>query len=307
MNIKKHKTEPLNVARLNFHHLHYFWRVARAGHLSRVAAELHVSQSALSAQIRQLEERIGEPLFDRTGRKLLLTDTGRLVLEYAERIFDLGTELMGRLEGRDTGQSRLRIGSVATLSRNYQENWLRPLLSDPTLTLTLESGLLEGLLERLLKHELDVVLANEAVPTRPERPLHCRLLASQLMCLVGASAVWGTRTISGPADLQGVEIALPGPRHAVRAQFDALCASLGVVPRVRAEVDDMAMLRLLTRDSGWLALVPEVVVQDELRSGHLKTVGVLQELKEHFYAITAPNRYQPAALATLIAQQPGRD
>lgn len=294
------KTERFDVGRLNFHHLHYFWRVAKAGHLSRVANEIHVSQSALSSQIRQLEERIGEQLFTRKERRLELTDTGRLVFGYAERIFDLGSELMGRLDGKETGQKKIRIGSVSTLSRNYQENWLRPLLSDTELTLSLESGLLEGLLDRLTKHELDIVLANEAVPSNPERPLHCKLLASQVMTVVGATDVWKKKSIESPKELDGIEMALPGTRHATRVQFDALCTSLGAVPKIRAEVDDMAMLRLLTRDSGWLALLPEVVVQDELRSGQLKIVGVLEQLKENFYAITAPHRYQPEALKILI-------
>lgn len=303
MNDFDQKKEQLGLGRLNFHHLYYFWRVAKVGHLSKVAREIHVSQSALSAQIRQLEERIGESLFSREGRRLELTDTGKLVYGYAGRIFDLGTELMGRLSGMTPGQSKLRIGSVSTLSRNYQENWLRPLLSDPALTLTLESGLLEGLLDRLINHELDVVLANEAVPINPDKPLHCRLLGSQVMSVVGAADVWGKKSIKSARDLHNVEIALPGPRHAVRAQFDAMCVAVGATPRVRAEVDDMAMLRLLTRDSGWLALLPEVVVQDELRNGQLKVVGALRELKERFYAITAPHRYQPPALAALITAE----
>jgi LysR family transcriptional activator of nhaA len=300
MNETIQKTERFDVGRLNFHHLHYFWRVAKTGHLSRVANEIHVSQSALSSQIRQLEERIGEQLFTRKERRLELTDTGRLVFGYAERIFDQGSELMGRLEGKETGQKKIRIGSVSTLSRNYQENWLRPLLSDPELTLSLESGLLEGLLDRLIKHELDIVLANEAVPSNPERPLHCKLLASQVMTVVGATDVWKKKSIESPKELHGIEMALPGTRHATRVQFDALCTSLGAVPKIRAEVDDMAMLRLLTRDSGWLALLPEVVVQDELRSGQLRIVGVLEQLTENFYAITAPHRYQPEALKILI-------
>ena len=169
------------------------------------------------------------------------------MLGYADSIFDLGSEMLGRLKGQREGVLRLRIGSVATLSRNYQDNWLRPLLSDPTLCLTLESGLLDGLLDRLLHHQLDVVLANEAVPADPERPLH------------------------------------------------------GVEPRVGGEVDDMAMLRLIARDSGWLALVPEVVVQDELESGRLVAVGVFAALQEHFYAITTPQRYRPPVLDLLMA------
>ncbi|WP_183379643.1 MULTISPECIES: LysR family transcriptional regulator [unclassified Herbaspirillum] len=291
----------MGLSRLNFHHLHYFWCVAKEGHLSRVAQRLHVSQSALSAQIRQLEERLGEALFEREGRSLKLTDTGHLVLEYAEGIFDLSAELLERLNGRRQGTTRLRIGSVATLSRNYQENWLKPLLTDPELSLTLESGLLNGLLDRLLHHQLDVVLANEAVPVNPDHPLHCRLLASQSLSLVGRAQRWQGQQLRIPEDLHGMEMALPGPRHVVRSQFDALCNAAGVVPQVRAEVDDMAMLRLLARDSGWLALLPEVVVQDELQNGLLVMVGVATELKEHFYAITAPHRYRPAVLDQLIA------
>lgn len=297
----------MDLHQLNFHHLHYFWCVAKTGHLSRAARELHVSQSALSAQIRQLEERLGEPLFERDGRRLRLTDAGHLVLGYADGIFELGREMLGRLAGRRTGVTWLRVGSVATLSRNFQENWLRPLLADPGLRLTLESGRLEDLIARLLHHELDVVLANDAVPADPKRPVHCRLLASQPMSLVGKADVWRGRTLRVPDDLHGQALALPGPRHAVRAPFDALCATAGVSPRIRAEVDDMAMLRLVARDSGWLALLPEVVVQDELRAGTLVVVGVTNALHEHFYAITALHRYRPALLDGLVGAPPRGD
>ncbi len=291
----------MRLEQLNFHHLFYFWRVASAGHLTRAAQELHLSQSALSSQIRQLEDRLGEPLFEREGRRLKLTDTGQLVLAYAENIFGLSQEMLGRLQGRSQGMIRLRVGSVATLSRNYQENWIRPLMADPTVVLTLESGLLEGLLQRLLQHQLDVVLANETVPADPDRPLHCRFLGSQAISLVGPAAVWKERRLRMPEDLDGVELALPGPRSALRGQFDALCHSAGVKPRWRAEVDDMAMLRLIARDSGWLTVLPEVVVQDELRSGSLVVVGRSMRLQENFYAITTPHRHRIERLESLLA------
>jgi LysR family transcriptional regulator, transcriptional activator of nhaA len=292
----------MNLDQLNFRHLLYFWRVARCGHLTRAAEALNTSQSALSAQIRQLEDRVGEPLFSREGRRLVLTDTGQLVLSYAEDIFGLGQELLGRLEGRDRGLTRLRVGSVATLSRNYQENWLRPLLGDASVTLALESGTLEGLLERLAQHQLDVVLANEAVPADPSRPFLCRFLGSQAMSLVGPARRWTAGRLQLPRDLHGADIALPGPRNAVRIQFDAMCASAGVTPRVRAEVDDMAMLRLVARDSGWLALLPAVVVQDELAAGVLVEVGQLGNLQERFYAITTLHRHRMEALEQLLAR-----
>lgn len=290
----------VSLEQLNFHHLFYFWRVARMGHLTRAAQELHTSQSALSAQIKQLEDRLGEALFEREGRRLVLTDTGQLVLYYAESIFGLSQEMLGRLQGRSEGVIRLRVGSVATMSRNYQENWIRPLLADPSVVLTLESGLLEGLLERLVQHQLDVVLANETVPTDADRPLHCRFLGSQAISLVGPASIWKGRSLRVPDDLDGVDLALPGPRHALRAQFDAMCMSAGVQPRLRAEVDDMAMLRLIARDSNWLTVLPEVVVQDEIQAGSLVSVGQSTQLQERFYAITTPHRHRIERLERLL-------
>ena len=292
----------MHLNQLNFHHLYYFWRVAKLGHLTRAAEELSTSQSAVSAQIRQLEERLGESLFAREGRRLILTDTGQLVMAYADNIFGLGQEMLGRLQGRSAGITRLRVGSVATLSRNYQENWLRPALADPAVVLTLESGLLEGLLARLMQHQLDVVLANETIAADPDRPLHCLFLGSQSISLVGPASKWTSKTLRVPEDLDGLDIALPGPRHALRAQFDALCAAAGVTPRLRAEVDDMAMLRLIARDSGWLTVLPEVVVQDELRAGILVVVGQSSALQERFYAITTPHRHRIEVLEQLLAR-----
>ena len=294
----------MNLSQLNFHHLFYFWRVARLGHLTRAAEELNTSQSAVSAQIRQLEERLGEHLFMREGRRLVLTDAGQLVLAYADNIFGLGQEMLGRLQGHSAGITRLRVGSVATLSRNYQENWIRPALANPAVVLTLESGLLEGLLARLVQHQLDVVLANETPPADPDRPLHCRFLGSQVIALVGPAHTWAGQVLRIPEDLDRRDMALPGPRHALRAQFDALCAAAGVSPRLRAEVDDMAMLRLIARDSGWLTLLPEVVVQDELRTGLLTTVGRSTALQERFYAITTPRRQRTEVLEQLLAGAP---
>jgi LysR family transcriptional regulator, transcriptional activator of nhaA len=117
---------------------------------------------------------------------------------------------------------------------------------------------------------------------------------------VGPATRWASRSLRMPQDLGGLEIALPGPRHALRAQFDALCASAGVTPRLRAEVDDMAMLRLIARDSGWLTVLPEVVVQDELRSGVLVAVAQSDALQERFYAITTPHRHRIDALEALL-------
>ena len=164
--------------------------------------------------------------------------------------------------------------------------------------------MLDGLLARLAQHQLDVVLANETVPSDPDRPLHCSFLGSQAVSLVGSGKVWQADSLRLPEDLQALDLAVPGPRHAVRAQFDALCASAGITPRLRAEVDDMAMLRLIARDSGWLTVLPEVVVQDELRNATLVAVGRSAQLQERFYAITTPRRHRTAIVDRLLSVSP---
>ncbi|HEU0198036.1 MAG TPA: LysR family transcriptional regulator [Nevskiaceae bacterium] len=290
----------MDVSQLNFRHLFYFWKVAKEGSLTRAAAAIHTSQSALSTQIRQLEDRLDESLFERRGRHLLLTATGQRVFAYAENIFGLGEQMLGWLEGRSGGMTRVRVGSVATMSRNFQVNWLRPLLSDRTVLLTVDSGWLDPLVERLLRHQLDVVLANEAATADPEHPVDSRFLGSQAISLVGSAAGWAGKTLRIPQDLDGVALALPSARHSVRARFDALCVSAGVRPLIRAEIDDMTMLRLIARDSGWITVLPEIVVQDELRSGALVSVGHSARLQERFYAITAQHRHAVEPLDRLL-------
>ncbi|MBU84807.1 LysR substrate-binding domain-containing protein [Alcanivorax sp.] len=290
---------------LNFHHLYYFWMVAKEGHLTRVAKQLHVSQSALSSQIRQLQDQLGHELFTREGRVLKLTEIGHVVLEYAESIFNLGSELLSLTESGDFLQlRRLRVGSVATLSRNFQENFLRPIISEPEIRLEIRSATLEELLELLRMHKLDVILSNRAVVSDSSATLQCQKIAEQRVCIVGPPGA-AARKFQFPQDLASARLLLPGPSSEIRSQFDLLMGQLGVKVDVGAEVDDMAMLRLLARDSGALALVPEVVVQDELHSGTLETYWVLEDIVEHFYAITAERHFELLPLKALLKKSRG--
>ena len=186
------------------------------------------------------------------------------------------------------------------MSRNFQVNWLRPLFSEPSVNLSVDSGSLQTLVERLLRHQLDVVLANEPLPSDPVRPVSSRFLGSQVISLVGRADRWSGTSLRVPQDLDNVEMAMPSVRHSVRAQFDALCISAGVQPKVRAEIDDMTMLRLVARDSGWITVLPEVVVQDELHSGVLVHVGQSSQLSEHFYAITLQHSHPVGPLNQLL-------
>lgn len=285
---------------LNFHHLHYFWMVAKEGHLTRAAKKLHVSQSALSSQIRQLEGQLGHDLFLRQGRALLLTEVGNLVLEYAESIFNLSSELMAVMESGDHQRiQQLRIGSVATLSRNFQDNFLRPVIGKSGVKLVMKSSNLDDLLSQLQIHKLDLILSNRAVASDSATPWRCKLIAQQRVCLVGPNNEEFQR-LSFPADLNKVKVLLPGPDSDIRTQFDLYCEKHGVSVSPYAEVDDMAMLRLLARDSGGLAVVPEVVVQDEIQTGVLKLYGTLESVTESFYAITAKRHFDLPILKLLL-------
>lgn len=285
---------------LNFHHLYYFWVVAKEGHLTRSARQLHISQSALSSQIRQLQEQLGHELFTRQGRSLQLTDFGCVVLEYAESIFNLGSELLSLTEsGELQRMQHLRIGSVATLSRNFQENFLRPVIGESDLKLVIQSGSLEELLDRLSKHRLDLILSNRAVVADSSTNWRCQQIAEQRVCIVGPPGE-AAGAFRFPQDLASAKLLLPGPSSDIRSQLDTLLSQQGIEIDPYAEVDDMAMLRLLARDSGALAVVPDVVVQDELETGRLATYWVLDTIVERFYAITAKRHFELVPLTTLL-------
>jgi LysR family transcriptional activator of nhaA len=289
-------------SRLNYRHLYYFWMVAKEGHLTRVAEQMHLSQSALSMQIRQLEEQLGYALFLREGRTLKLTELGHVVLDYADNIFAMGNELIEVVAaGKGHRSQRLRVGAVATLSRNFQENFLRPVMGMEDVKLVLESGTLDELLGRLAVHKLDIVLSNRPVSADEEQAWRCRRIARQPVCLVGRPRA-DSKPFRFPAGLKGMKLLLPGHSSDIRTEFNMLCEARGIAMDIFAEVDDMAMLRLLARDSGGVALVPAVVVQDELKMGLLQQYCVVPEVFENFYAITTERQFQPKVLDALLTQ-----
>jgi len=292
------------MADLNFHHLRYFWVVAHRRHLTKAAEALHVSPSALSIQLRQLEERLGHALFERRNRRLVLTEAGRIALAHADTIFESGQELLSTLRGTPALQRAvLRVGAVATLSRNFQLGWLSPMLQEQQARIRLVSGQPRELLAQLSAHALDVVLSNEAAPRDTSAGWVSRRVASQPLSLVSRAPRAARRRSAAfrfPQDLHGQPLILPSADSAVRPAFDLLLEEADVRPEILAEVDDMAMLRLLARETGALALVPPVVVSDELRSGVLVERCSIPELQEHFYAITMRRRFAHPVLRGML-------
>jgi LysR family transcriptional activator of nhaA len=290
------------MAALNYNHLRYFWAVAHDGNLTRAAERLNVSQSALSVQIRKLEERLGHALFDRRGRELVLTEAGRIALDHADSIFRTGDELVGTL--RETGKARqaLRVGALATLSRNFVIGFLRPVLGRPDVDVILRSGDPEALLQGLASLNLDVALLNRSPPADAATPFVGHRLAAQPISLVGSPA----RIADGgalPDLLRAHPVILPTAESGVRAGFDALADRLEIRPQIAAEVDDMAMMRLMAREDVGLAVLPPIVVTDELRAGLLAEAVRLPDIVESFYAVTVARRFPNPLVRALLAAE----
>lgn len=294
------------MSHLNYNHLRYFWAVAHEGGLTRAADLLHLSQSALSVQIQKLERQIGHPLFERTGKKLVLTEAGQIALDYADIVFKAGNELVSTLQGSPlAGRQVLRVGALTTLSRNFQLEFLRPLIDRSDVELIVRSGNMRDLLAQLEAHAVDVVLANSAAPRDARSPLRNHLLNEQPVSLVGRPRP-DKPTFRFPDGLRTEPVVLPSLDSDIRAAFDRILELAGIRPDILAEVDDMAMLRLLARECGGITLVPSIVVRDELEAGVLVEHCRIPEVTERFYAIVQKRRFPNRLLADLLLSKPSR-
>lgn len=286
------------MGQLNYNHLRYFWVIAHEGGLARAADRMNVSPSALSVQLQKLEQQVGHALFDRVGKSLRLTEAGRVTLEHADTIFKTGDELLNTLRGRaDLDRKVLRVGALPTLSRNFQLEFLRPLVGRDDVELIIRSGSLRDLLQDLQAQVIDVVLANSAAPQDARSTLRNRLLDEEPVAIVGRPR---SEPFRFPDDLDGAPILLPSLDSELRIAFDRLTDLAGVRPVIMAEVDDMAMLRLLARERQAYALVPPIVVRDELKSGVLAELHRIEGLAERFYAILQERKFPNPLIASLL-------
>jgi len=272
------------------------------GHLGRTAERLNVAQSALSIQIKQLEASIGHALFDRIGRRLVLTEAGQIALDHANRIFGTGDALLASLRLAGDPDTPLRVGAQSTLSRNFQLQFLRPLIAQTAGSFVLRSGGTAQLLRDLEGLALDVVLTTQLPNPSDATPFAAQRIAEQSVRLHGKPERLHHASLR--ALLENEPLIVP-TESTIHTGFQNLVANLGVTPRIAADVDDMAMVRLLAREGVGLALAPSVVVADEIKAGLLATAPFDLGINEPFFAVTLPRKFAHPALRGLLERHGG--
>jgi len=285
---------------LNYHHLRYFWTVARKGGVRKAAEELHVSQPSISAQLRLLEESLGQKLFRRGGRNLVLTETGQLVLNYADEIFSAGRELMNAVKQRPGKYPvRVNIGLTDAFPKLIAFQILRAAFrSEAAVHMICREGELGPLVNHLQAHRLDIVLADEpASSALKAKTFNHRLGRSGVtFCAVPSLAAKLRRNF--PQSLDGAPALLPTQNMGMRAALETWFDSKAIRPRLVGEFEDSALMEVCSTGGRGFTAVHTVVDRAALKHFGLRVIARVDECGTDFYAITAERRVKhPAAVA----------
>jgi len=293
---------------INYHHLLYFWQAARLGSVTRASEELRLAQQTVGAQIKALEEVLGEELFRRDGRRLVLTEAGQVVFRYADEIFSLGREMRETLRGRATGQPlALVVGVTDVVPKAVVYRLLEPALAGPVpLRLTLrEDRSFATFLDELAHHRLDLVIADAPASGEAAAKVFSHLLGgcgTTLLAPPDRAAGFTDRAITEV--LAGAPLLLSGQSSAAHAAMRHWLEVRGARPRIVAEVDDTALMLLLAEEGLGLCGIPSVVEAEVCRRYRLTPVARLDEVRHSFYAISAERRLAHPAVATIREAAP---
>ncbi|HEX8820807.1 MAG TPA: transcriptional activator NhaR [Archangium sp.] len=284
---------------LNYHHLLYFWTVARAGSIAKASQELHLAQPTISAQLKLLEESLGHKLFERQGRRLVLTDVGRTVLRYAEDIFRLGNELKNVVNGIPSGQQlRLAVGVTDVIPKLVAERLIQPAFdTSPDIRITCREGPLPQLLASLALHELDVVLAD--APS--SEPVSIRAF-NHLLGKCGVSFFGAPRlahlTRGFPRSLDGAPLLLPSETSSVRRSLELWFEAQHVHPVIVGDFDDSALLKAFGHRGHGVFAAPSVIEDEVCRQFDVSIIGRTEDIETCFYAISVERRLRhPSVVA----------
>lgn len=293
-----------SLRRLNYQHLLYFWWVARTGSLTRACDELALSAPTVSAQLRTLEARLGEKLFAKSGRTLVLTEVGRLVFSFADQIFGLGRDLLQTLEQRPSARPlRVVVGIDDVLPKEIAHRILRSTFNLPRpVRLVCREGTLDELLADLATHKVDVVLSD--APASPSS--HVRAYSHSLgRCetLWMATPTLARTLIPGfPGSLDGVPVLLPTDDTAIRRSLDQWLDKHNVRPVMVGEFDDYALLREFARAGHGFAPVLSILEDQFQREHGLARIGMATGVEAEFFAISVERKIKNPAIAALTEQ-----
>ena len=285
---------------LNYHHLLYFWVVAREGGLVPAGKVLKLTHPTLSAQVKALEERLGEKLFTKVGRKLQLTEMGRVVYRYAEEIFSLGRELVDTVQGRATGQpGRLAVGIADVVTKLVVSRLLAPAFTLPApVRLVCSEDSQERLLAELALHSLDLVISDEPVPSGSSVRAYSHLLGETGVSFFGTAALAGAHRRDFPSSLDGAPMLLPLEHLPLRRSLNLWFERHHVRPRVVGEFEDSALLKVVGAEGRGLFAAPTVVEEEVKAQYGVQVIGRAPEVRERYYAISIERRLKhPAVLA----------
>lgn len=286
---------------MNYHHLRYFWAVAREGSVTAAADALHVSQPAVSAQIRKLETALGHELFDRSRRSLGLTPEGKIVFEYADEIFHLGEELLDTVKGRMEGRPmRLVVGVASTIPNLVSFHLLEPAFAlDDSVRIVVRENRTDRLLAQLATHDVDLVLADMPIPSDVSVRGYAHALGSSPVDILGPPLLAHRLREGFPGSLDGQGFLLPTEGYTLRRSLDDWFADSGIRPRVAAEIEDTDLLNVFAEAGAGLFAAPSVIA-DDIRIRHaVEFVGRVPDVREDFYAITPERRIEHPAIAAI--------
>ncbi len=273
--------------RLNHHHLYLFWIFGKTGSFTKTAEELKIAQSAVTSQLKQLEDSLSVNLIDRSNpRRLSITPAGRKVIEYAEKIFESSRELINwATNGAVPKKQTIRIGAISGLSRNLQFEFIKPLIGNVEVKFEITTGEQKSLIDALMSHELDVVLTSQGVSEYGRGELFSNVLLSSPVVLV--SSLKHSKTSSRLEKNNKIQnLYIPGKNFDARPELEAYLDEMASRFRIAGEIDDVALLRILALRTKAVVAIPQMGVKNDLENGDLFIVSSVKGVSQRFYAIT---------------------
>ncbi|PKL76084.1 MAG: transcriptional activator NhaR [Candidatus Melainabacteria bacterium HGW-Melainabacteria-1] len=289
---------------LNYHHLLYFWTVAKEGSITKACEKLHLSQPTISNQLKTLEQSIGQPLFQRAGRQLVLTEMGQLVYRYADQIFTIGRDLQQFLAGQREAsrRQRLAIGISDSLPKMVTYRILEPLLArqQELYFICYEDDNLEGLLLRLSQFELDLVLADAPVSPGAMIKGYNHLLGESGISFFAAPELAARYGEGFPASLAEAPMFLPSVNTALRRNLDAWFAAHECLPVIVGEFDDLALQNVFGQHGHGVFCLPTAIEEDICQSLQVKVIGRIPEVRSSYYAISVERTLRHPVIMELV-------